>query len=80
MTLTKKQIEQINKEWKKKFKPVKQDTKLMKLADKLESESVTMPVNEYISNILTDMFFPVEIFFVNLVGSENDCSLFNNDN
>lgn len=80
MTLTKKKIEQINKEWKKKFKPVKQDKKLMKLADKLGSESVTTPVNEYISNILTDMFFPVEIFFVNLVKSENDCSLFNNDN
>lgn len=65
---------------KKKVQTSQTDKKLMKLADKLESESVTTPVNEYISNILTDMFFPVEIFFVNLVGSENDCSLFNNDN
>lgn len=42
----------------------------MKLADKLESESVTMPVNEYISNILTDMFFPVEIFLLTWLGQK----------
>lgn len=63
VTLTKKQIEQINQVRKKvKTCQTGQKSQLMKLSGKLESESVTTLVNEYISNMLTDMFFPVEFF------------------